>query len=149
MNALHPPSSSDSDAAQSSLTASCSLYVCTSCRPKGSPRTSWKNRPGAQLFEELQERIGRSSLAEQVTVVPAECLSVCPRPCGIALASAGSWTYIFGDQVPGESAADIVACIERYLQSPDGFLARQARPESLRRSILGRVPPRQGGASCT
>jgi predicted metal-binding protein len=82
-----------------------------------------------------------STLGNQVEVKPAECLSLCPRPCAIALSSSGAWSYLFGDQDPNKSASDIVECIELYLDIPDGFMPRKARPKHLRASILGRVPP--------
>jgi len=81
----------------------------------------------------------------RVEVRPAECLSMCPRPCGIALSSAGAWTYLFGDQHPGESVRDIVECVSLYMGAADGFMPREQRPKSLRASILGRVPPFQEG----
>ena len=74
-------------------------------------------------------------------MVPAECLSLCPRPCGIAISSAGAWTYLFGDQNPEHDTADILDCVSRYADAPDGFMARDERPQTLRKSILSRVPP--------
>ena len=124
------------------------LYVCTSCRPPGIPREPQEGRPGFLLFQQVREAIARSALEGLVDVQPVKCLSVCPRPCGIALGSKGAWTYIFGDQRPSETTQDIVECVRLYLESPDGFMARQARPASLRRSILGRVPPRQRDPQC-
>ena len=35
--------------------------------------------------------------AEGVAVQPVECLSVCKRPCTVALAAPGKWTYVVGD----------------------------------------------------
>ena len=86
-----------------------------------------------------------SPLGHHVEVRSTECLSVCPRPCGIALSSPGAWTYLFGDQHPGESARDIVACVSLYIGTGDGFMRRERRPKLLRASILGRVPPYEGG----
>ncbi|MEM9488483.1 MAG: DUF1636 domain-containing protein [Myxococcota bacterium] len=117
------------------------LYVCISCRAPGAPREPRDSRAGSKLYTELRQAFRDSPLGDQVEVKPTECLSVCPRPCGIALSSSGAWTYLFGDQQPGESARDIVACVSRYLRTADGFMPRAQRPESLRASILGRVPP--------
>lgn len=121
------------------------LHVCTSCRPPGSPRTSRESRPGFKLYQELRERVRESAVGHCVQVKPAECLSICPRPCGIALSSPGAWSYLFGDQRLSESAADIVACATQYIDTADGFMPREQRPKSLRTSILGRVPPFDGG----
>ena len=73
---------------------------------------------------------------------------ICPRPCGIALSLPGSWTYLFGDQKPSETVHDILDCVSLYIESPDGFMAREARPKTLRGSILGRVPPLQAELPC-
>ncbi|MCY3795599.1 MAG: DUF1636 domain-containing protein [Gammaproteobacteria bacterium] len=117
------------------------LHVCTSCRPSGSPREPRGNRPGFKLYRELRAAFDESPLGQHVEVRPAECLSLCPRPCGIALTSPGAWSYLFGDQRPGESAGDILACASLYIGTEDGFMPRDRRPKRLRASVLGRVPP--------
>ena len=119
----------------------CTLHVCTSCRPAGTPREPQENRPGFKLYQELCTMLDDSPLGKKVEVKPASCLSLCPRPCGIALSSPDAWNYLFGDQQPGETAGDILACVSTYIGTRDGLLMREQRPESLRASILGRVPP--------
>ena len=121
--------------------STCTLHVCTSCRVSGMPRNPKENRPGFILFQRLSEAISNSPLQSQVTVKPAECLSICPRPCGIAIGTPRRWHYLFGDQNPERGVEDIVQCVSTYLQSNDGFMARSERPKSLRSSILGRIPP--------
>ena len=130
-------------------TSSCVLYICTSCRTKGTPREPSTNRQGFALYQELKSLIKTSSIQENVDIQPAKCLSVCPRPCGIALSSSDSWTYLFGDQKPHETAHDILKCVALYLQSPKGFMQRSIRPRSLQGSILGRIPPIIGEDKCT
>ena len=127
----------------------CTLDVCTSCRTAGAPREPKENRPGYILFRELRDPVSQSPLKDRVVIRSAACLSVCPRPCGIALSLPDSWTYIFGDQQPNETAQDILDCLSIYLSSTDGFMPRKSRPKSLRASILGRVPPFSGTDSCT
>ena len=127
----------------------CTLHVCTSCRPAGTAREPKENRSGFLLYQKLLEAIETSELSRWVEVKPAGCLSICPRPCGIALSMPESWTYLFGDQHPDETVDDVVECVSLYLESLNGFMARDKRPEPLRRSILGRVPPLQEGQPCT
>ena len=131
------------------IQASCTLHVCTSCRSPESSGDPKEIRPGFVLYRQLREVLGSGPLRDRVNVEPAECLSICPRPCGIALSSHGAWTYLFGDQQPSDTAADLVECIAFYLESKDGFMTRKQRPETLRKSILGRVPPLAGGQKCT
>ena len=119
----------------------CKLHVCTSCRPSGFPRYPATNRPGFKLFQELSSLLDKNLLRDQIELVPTECLSLCPRPCGIALSRNNSWTYLFGDQDAEKTASDILDCAITYIQNPDGLLPRKDRPETLQPSILGRIPP--------
>jgi len=41
-------------------------------------------------------------------IVPYECLSVCRRPCGIALRAPRTLTYVFGDLKPGEAESAVI-----------------------------------------
>ncbi len=120
---------------------SCTLHVCTSCRPTGTPREPRENRPGFKLYEALRARLNQSPMRDRIDVKPAECLSLCPRPCGIAISSPGAWSYLFGEQNPEDSAEEILECLSLYLGTKDGLMPREQRPKSLRSSVLGRVPP--------
>ena len=128
-----PPGSAD-------VRRSTVLHVCTSCRPPGFPREPREGRPGFLLYQELRARFRERGLDSHVQIRPVECLSLCPRPCGIALASPGRWSYLFGDQRPGHSADEIIECVSLYTGATDGFMPRERRPKSLRASVLGRVP---------
>ena len=127
---------------------SCILHVCTSCRESGQPRYPKEKRSGFILYQQLCEAIKNSPLSDRVTVQAATCLSLCPRPCGIALSSLDAWSYLFGDQTP-ETTHEIIECLSTYLDRSDGFMAREDRPKSLRSSILGRVPSVPRSNTCT
>ena len=113
------------------------------------PRSPKESRTGFILYQELMEAFEKNDLNHRVEIKPAECLSICPRPCGIALSSDAAWTYLFGDQSPGVTTDQIVDCISTYLDSQNGYMPRANRPIALRASILGRVPPIQRGNPCT
>lgn len=117
------------------------LHVCTSCRAQGSPREPFYQREGYKLFQALKDELAGSDLRDVVEIQPAECLSICPRPCGIAISSPGSWSYLFGDQQHNASAKEIIECLALYVSTAKGFMSRSERPKGLRGSILGRVPP--------
>ena len=117
------------------------LHVCTSCRAPGTPREPRDQRPGYKLFQALHTALEGGPLEKLVEVRPARCLSICPRPCGIAISSPGSWTYLFGDQGPTTSVNEILQCVLLYIRTPDGSMPRNERPKGLRSSILGRIPP--------
>ena len=148
MNTPHTSDYHRKDALQDDLPL-CILYVCTSCRSAGTPREPRENRQGFILYQRLQEALKASDLQCRVELKPAGCLSICPRPCGIALSAAGAWTYLFGDQQPDQSVHDILQCVTLYLESSSGFMTRAKRPQSLQGSILGRVPPRKEEKTCT
>ncbi|MEC8192481.1 MAG: DUF1636 domain-containing protein [Myxococcota bacterium] len=117
------------------------LHVCTSCRQPGEPRQPFYQRSGYKLLQALKQALQDSDLGDKVEIRSAECLSVCPRPCGIAIASSNSWTYLFGDQRPESSVEGILECLATYISKADGCMPRRERPDGLRGSIMGRVPP--------
>ena len=119
----------------------CTLFVCTSCRPTGFPREPKEDRPGFLLYHKILEALEGSDLRDSVNVEAAKCLSLCPRPCGVALTSGETWTYLFGDQDPATSVASILECVSIYSKCDDGEMPRGVRPPGLRESILGRLPP--------
>ncbi|MYF54580.1 DUF1636 domain-containing protein [Candidatus Poribacteria bacterium] len=121
------------------------LHVCTSCRALGSAREPRESRAGFKLYQELRATFHESPLRHHVEVRSAECLSLCPRPCGIALSSPEAWIFLFGDQQPSESVGDILECVSLYVGTADGFMPRERRPKRLRSSIRGRVPPYDWG----
>ena len=124
---------------QSHRAKRCTILVSTSCRPRGTPREPEESRPGFILHQALSTALKDSHLEEFVSLKPVECLSLCPRPCGVAISSPGAWTYLFGDQAPESN--EILACVETYLAEEQGHLPRHCRPTSMQASIMGRVPP--------
>ena len=119
----------------------CTLYVCTSCMPAGFPKEPIENRPGFRLHREISQALAMSEIRNSVNLEAVQCLSLCKRSCGIAMASRGEWTYLFGDQSPDLSVNSILECVSIYLKSSRGEIPRIVRPAGLRKSILGRIPP--------
>lgn len=66
------------------------LHVCTSCRAQSTPREPMEERLGFKLYQQLERDVQASCLNQLVTVKPTKCLSLCPRPCAIAISSSGS-----------------------------------------------------------
>ena len=113
------------------------LHVCTSCRALGSAREPRKSRAGFKLYQELRATFHENPLGHHVEVRSAECLSLCPPPCGFVLSLPDTWIYLFKDQQPGESANDILECVSLYIGTVDVFMPRERRPNRLRASIRG------------
>lgn len=127
------------DAAHEPDTAT--LSVCLTCRAAGDPA---EPRAGAKLLAALRAEAERTPVPG-LRIEGAECLSVCKRPCTVAVASANRWTYVWGDfdalEDPDNSARTILAGLRRYLETPDGLVPWRERPEAFRKGVVARIPP--------
>lgn len=113
------------------------LYVCTTCRTEGDPS---EERAGARLLAALREEARRGAV-EGLRIEPVECLSVCKRPCTVALASEGRWTYVYGDLDPVQTARTILDGIGLYAGTADGIVPWRERPQEFRKGVVARIPP--------
>jgi len=113
------------------------VLVCVLCRPADLPREM--PRPGRALFEAIEDMALRDELPFRIR--PVDCMSGCRRHCTVALQAPGKTSYFFGDlAVDDVSAEQVLICAALHQASPDGFMARDARPERLRGGILARLP---------
>jgi predicted metal-binding protein len=121
------------------------LYVCITCRAAGMPEDAV--RPGARLHEALAEALAREALARAgnglppVRLLPVQCLSVCKRPCTVAVTAPGRWTYVYGDLDPDHSVPAILDGLSRYGATVDGIVPWRERPEIFRKGVVARIPP--------
>jgi predicted metal-binding protein len=113
------------------LSASATLLVCVTCKSEQGPL-------GPGLFEALGERLASEP---NITLKAVECLSVCKRPCTVALAAPGKWTYVVGDLTCDSHLEDIVIAARRYAASPEGIVPWRERPLSFRKGVVSRTPP--------
>ncbi|MGA8172826.1 MAG: DUF1636 domain-containing protein [Methylocystis sp.] len=109
------------------------IFVCTVCR-QGDDADS---RPGQLFFEALRERLA----GDAIVVEPVECLAVCKRPCTIAFAGAGKWTYVIGDLDVADHIEEIVAAARNYAATPNGIVSWKERPACFRKGVVSRTPP--------
>jgi predicted metal-binding protein len=107
------------------------LLVCVTCKSDDGPL-------GEGLFAALREQLAAAS---EIALRPIECLSVCKRPCTVALAAPGKWTYVVGDLTRQSHLDDIVTAARLYAASPEGIVAWRERPLSFRRGVVSRTPP--------
>lgn len=122
----------------------CTIHVCTTCRRQREDLPDGYDQPGIALAAVLDERLAGSGIA----VIPVECLSVCKRPCTIALAAEGKWTYLIGDLDADLHLDEIVSGAEKFAASANGIVPWKERPVSFRKGVVARVPPlpRQQGS---
>jgi predicted metal-binding protein len=109
------------------------VVVCHSCRgPDGSDDYP---RPGSRLADDAR----RAADGADVRVRSVGCLGNCKRGMSAAILSEGSWSYIFG-WLNEQSGEDLVAGAALLAESQDGFMPFRARPESLKRGLIARIP---------
>jgi predicted metal-binding protein len=106
------------------------LFVCVTCKSEA-------GNLGAGLFEALAGRLDGAG----VRIEPVECLSVCKRPCTVALTAPGKWTYVVGDLDREAHLDAIVEGAGRYAAAPDGIVPWRERPLPFRRGVVSRTPP--------
>jgi predicted metal-binding protein len=107
------------------------LVVCVTCKSEG-------HTLGAALYEALARRLTDETA---IRVQPVECLSVCKRPCTIALMAPGKWSYVIGDIDERTHLEDIATGAGRYASSADGLVPWRERPLPFRRGVVSRTPP--------
>ena len=117
--------------AHSGPSAATTLLVCVTCKSEAGPM-------GLGLFEALSERLAAES---DIALRAVECLSVCKRPCTVALAARGKWTYVIGDLISDSHLEDIVVGARRYAVSPEGIVPWRERPLCFRKGVVSRTPP--------
>ena len=106
------------------------VLVCVTCKSDQGPA-------GAALYEALEARLADADIALRAV----ECLSVCKRPCTVALAAPGKWTYVVGDLSREANIEDIVTAARRYAAAPDGLVPWRERPLPFRKGVISRTPP--------
>lgn len=117
------------------------ILVCSSCRLAGdaacdpAPGARAEVRPGTQLVEDTH----RAAAGTGVAVRHVACLGNCRGGLTAAIFRAGCWSYVFGGLGP-DSGADLVAGARLFATSTDGFMPFRARPESLKRGLVARIP---------
>lgn len=108
------------------------ISVCTSCRA-----AEGEGRPGERLLAGLRA----ANPPVDVAIRPVECLSVCKRPCTVALTGPDRYTYVFGDLDADRDVEALLACAASFGEKEHGFMLWRERPEALRRGIVARIPP--------
>jgi predicted metal-binding protein len=112
------------------------IFVCVSCTSGGArPDT-----PGLSLFERVSGAIAKQPDCK-AEVKAVDCLAVCKRPCTVALAGHGKWTYVVGDLDPDTNAEDVIAAALSYGATINGIIPWKQRPQSFRKGVISRIPP--------
>ncbi|HEV2552298.1 MAG TPA: DUF1636 domain-containing protein [Bosea sp. (in: a-proteobacteria)] len=119
-------------------TALVRILVCATCRAAGGDPDA--PRPGALLAAGLRDALD-PTLDAAVSVETVECLSVCKRPCTVALSGEGRWTYVYGDLDPALGVETLLTFARQYREAPDGIVPWRERAEAIRKGVVARLPP--------
>jgi predicted metal-binding protein len=114
------------------------ILVCASCRAAGGDSDA--PRPGVILAAALSSALAEDDHPD-IAVETVECLSVCKRPCTVALTGAGRWTYIYGDLDPQAGAGTLLTFARQYRETTDGIVPWRERAEAIRKGVVARIPP--------
>lgn len=120
------------------MTTRTKVFVCISCRRRLGDDESQFDHPGPALAEGV-----RALLADDpsIDVVDVECLAVCKRPCTVALAGDGKWTYVVGDLDNVAHCEEVAAAARAYANSENGIVPWKERPLTFRKGVISRIPP--------
>ena len=116
--------------------AEATIFVCVSCR-QGDDADS---RPGQTLLDALREKFAATQ-DQTIEALPVECLAVCKRPCTVALAADGKWTYVVGDLDAAEHVDELVDSARRFAAADNGIVPWKERPASFKKGVVSRTPP--------
>lgn len=123
----------DSMAVDAPERAVVTVLVCHSCRLRDAQVEGV--RPGTRLLEAVTQAAENTDIA----VKGVGCLGNCRRGISVAMLRDGGWSYLFGE-LDEQSAEDIIAGADLFATSTDGFMPFRARPQSLKRGLIARIP---------
>lgn len=116
------------------------VFVCISCRRRlgdGNDETQY-DHPGPALAGRVRALLADSP---SIDVVEVDCLAVCKRPCTVALAAGGKWTYVVGDLDNVAHCEDVAAAARAFAKSENGIVPWKDRPAAFRKGVISRIPP--------
>ncbi len=104
-----------------------SLHVCITCR----------EGEGARLHAALGALLPPEG--PLVTLREVTCMASCTSGCTAAISAPGKWSYILG-ALSVDHAPDLLTYAAIYAAHPSGAVLPSRRPESLRQSVVARLP---------
>ena len=120
------------------MSSRATVFVCISCRRKLGEGEDQFDHPGPALAERVSAVLADDPT---ISVVPVECLAVCKRPCTVALAGDGKWTYVVGDLDNVAHFEEVAAVARAYAATDNGIVPWKERPATFRKGVISRIPP--------
>ena len=119
------------------------LTVCAICTdPSASGEAGIGG--GAQLHEQLSQRLIDHPAKDWLEIKTYRCLMACTEGCIVSCAQPGKMQYLLG-RLPAtaEKAAALLDFAVLYAESPTGVVPNHCWPGGLALHFLGRLPPLQ------
>jgi predicted metal-binding protein len=121
-------------------TGRATVMVCITCRAGMDPTdTTGTATPGAAL---ANATAAAAAGASDILVQRIRCLGNCSRGLSAAIRCEHTWTYVFGGLQSAEDGPSLIAGARLLARAADGIMPWRGRPESLKRGLVARVPPR-------
>lgn len=114
------------------------VFVCVSCRRRLGDGENDFDQPGGLLAANLRALLRDG---EAIAVEEVDCLAVCKRPCTVALAAEGKWTYVVGDLDNTLHPGEVAAVARAYAATDNGIVPWKERPATFRKGVISRIPP--------
>lgn len=115
------------------------IYVCRRCRPEGFEGED-DARPGAHFTRRVANRLRERELTDSIAIKAVDCLSVCKRPCTLAVTGADKFAYLIGDLDFEQDIDAVIDFAALHADSDDGITVWRERPEVVRKNTIARVP---------
>jgi predicted metal-binding protein len=121
-------------------TGRATVMVCITCRAGMEPTDATGDAtPGAALANATAVA---AEGASDIVVQRVRCLGNCSRGLSAAIRCDNAWTYVFGGLQPAQDGPSLILGARLLAQAADGVMPWRGRPESLKRGLIARVPPR-------
>ena len=114
------------------------IFVCVTCKRVEDDADA--PRLGKTMYDAIEERLA-SPAQSDIELRAVECLSVCKRPCTLALSGPGKWTYVVGDLDVDANLDDVLDAARKFAATEDGLIPWRERPKSFRKGVVSRTPP--------
>lgn len=116
------------------------VHVCVGCdHPDRARRV--EELAGVTLLRRVEAMMREAGLDDRLQVKTYACIGNCERRCRISVGGPGRWSWLFGNLAPEKLPDELATFLERWIEAPDGFLLKDARPAPIRKHLVGRVPP--------
>ncbi|WP_372841527.1 DUF1636 family protein [Phaeovulum sp.] len=119
------------------------LHVCLTCSDPDVERRRRHEGGGAALLGAIKAELATRPFGAQAVVLAYECLGACTPRGRVSISAEDRWGVVFGgldERCDMQALGDYIAA---WLALPWGEIPKPLRPVSLRKKVIGKLPPRR------